>query len=1129
MPSAGWDARLVFFASLLLFIVLAGCATGDPALEKASAELREGRTALSPGQEASLIRAPHPGLLRFWDDFEERVAVGRSFVVSDPGEDNRYLRLSEKGQSYIPLIPPYPNERPGGGESRLRDFRLVFDLRLPETGEKTLFVAGRRKEGSEVSVTFALSADSLRLLEGVPGRERLVSVEERTAALQRGWREVELRLLGREAELLVDGETLLYSSGLEWLQRGGISLFCEGSVEIDDLRLYAMEGLQEPDGSALFVRELRDDFGGEELPPWWKREGNGAVKVGLPGGGVRLFGSERYETVSGLSTTSLLPVEGSARVEFFDPPERTYFGVGIAKPTVADALIIGVQERFVTLVQYTGGAGKRLVRRRLPPAAWSSAGRQELELIVAEGVIQGRLNGIPVLSYRDRPEVFRGFLFVGYLGHYSRSEGRTIRSVEMSSGLPSGIDPSTYPSGVEVGSTEEEALPSFDKAPALFADFDHSGAPHFEVGANERSDARAEVVVDEASGEGYLSLDFTMKEGSGLHALVGFGLDKDLSDYGGIAFRARGEEISRAHVSMNEIAVGVVGDRIDAFFPVGPEWREYRLPFTPEYFAPNGDHLLRGADGIFDFAHTGWMLFEVYGYEGRGALHIDEIRFLPGGAKRQFTDRITVDNFEPDDRRTPFGLETHTDIHGEAVAEYGVTSGRGARGSDGFAAWRVDKGARDHVRLEFRGGIPAAEYKGVGLAARGSGVTTAVVSLHELEEASADLSGLWESHSCTIPLSQEWVEWRFPFLPGALRPSRYIPLTDGALGGWFVEGLSFSFPQESQGQGMELHLDEFFLFETGSERSARVGLFGAYGKSGDDRRISGVIDSVLLLNLDRLQGYELRGGLQAESRESAFNVASEKELDFFVRPVYHIDGDTLSLSLELCNVPAGTVSKVIEEETVVGLDVFYDLDLLSTEVINNLADTNLAFEDHLTRTEKGGSTVWLDSLERIEPYWLEFDGVEAQVADGLRLSQVLTAPESDGAGGRANGFLFEAPMLLSDAYLSGLEAISVEITEGAAVLWNYRGRDALNLLELADGEVRVGINGTDSVFGLPTGAATEQWRRLSLEVVDSGYRVLLDNQALGTANGYDVPYGRLGLAVAEGVPGFRNLQVRFTE
>jgi len=330
--------------------------------------------------------------------------------------------------------------------------------------------------------------------------------------------------------------------------------------------------------------------------------------------------------------------------------------------------------------------------------------------------------------------------------------------------------------------------------------------------------------------------------------------------------------------------------------------------------------------------------------------------------------------------------------------------------------------------------------------------------------------------------------------------------------------------------GTELHIDELFLFETGSERSSRVGLFGAFPEAAGDRRVSGVIDSVFRLNLDRLQGYDLSGGLQAESRESAFAVASEKDLDFFVRPVYQIDGDTLSLSLELCNVPAETVSKVIEEKTVVGLDIFHDLDLLSTEVINNLADTNLAFEDKLSRDIDGDSVVWKDSLTSLEPYWLFFDGVEAHVADRLTLSSGLSGADSATKSGEKEAILFERPMLLSEPYLSGLEVISVEITEGATILWNYRAREALNLLELADRELRVHINGSVTPFQLPAGEhGPDRWARVTLETVESGYRVLLDGKTLGIAEGYDVPFGRFGLGVRDGSPSFRNLQVRFGE
>lgn len=121
-------------------------------------------------------------------------------------------------------------------------------------------------------------------------------------------------------------------------------------------------------------------------------------------------------------------------------------------------------------------------------------------------------------------------------------------------------------------------------------------------------------------------------------------------------------------------------------------------------------------------------------------------------------------------------------------------------------------------------------------------------------------------------------------------------------------------------------------------------------------------------------------------------------------------------------------------------------------------------------------------------------------------------------------------MLLSEPYLSGLRSISVELTDGATILWNYRSRDALNFLELVGGELRAQINGKVTRFQLPTEEdGTDRWRSVSLDLVDSGYRIVLDGQELGIADGYDVPYGRLGLAVGEGSASFRNLHVRFRE
>ncbi len=106
------------------------------------------------------------------------------------------------------------------------------------------------------------------------------------------------------------------------------------------------------------------------------------------------------------------------------------------------------------------------------------------------------------------------------------------------------------------------------------------------------------------------------RAGGGLHVNVGKPLRADLSSYGGIAFRARGEGIEKAHISLGEQSADLGNDRNDAFFRVGGEWREYRLPFNEEYFTLFDTPLSPGSDGSFDYSRVEYMMFEVYGYEG---------------------------------------------------------------------------------------------------------------------------------------------------------------------------------------------------------------------------------------------------------------------------------------------------------------------------------------------------------------------------------------------------------------------------------------------------------------------------------------------------------------------------------
>lgn len=519
-------------------------------------------------------------------------------------------------------------------------------------------------------------------------------------------------------------------------------------------------------------------------------------------------------------------------------------------------------------------------------------------------------------------------------------------------------------------------------------------------------------------------------------------------------------------------------------------------------------------------------MFEVYNYEGEGELHIDDVRLLPPGAREKLTSRLVFESFEHDGQVSPFGLERIFHAGGGSSVGFDVVSGEGARGSRGYAVISGEKRESEHLELSYWGGVPLEGHHGIGLSLRGEEVATLGVELTEIEPRGSYFRPLYEAHRCVLPVSERWVEWRLPFTRLSSRPTPYRSLGNGALDGWYLEGVTVFLDGDLEARDMQLHLDEFFLYESAGAKRFDIGLFLPDGGAEPDPRLEGVIDSVFRLNLDRVQQYNVTGGMEAADLEGAFARAAARELDFFLRPAYRREADSLDLTLEVCNVAAGAVSKTIESTTVVGLDIFHALDLLSTEVINTLADTNLAFEDRLSRDPAGELVTFSDTLRTLSPYWLTFDG--GTLREFPSGGVILQA----GPDKKVDEEFLLVPMALAEPYFEQISEFSLELGPGreeSLFFWNYRGRDGYNAVMLREDALSVRINGLERRLSFPDQTERDAWITLSARRDGSGYRFRLDGEELGVVEGPDVPFGRLGFGVLEGEAAFRNLSVTFRQ
>ena len=271
-------------------------------------------------------------------------------------------------------------------------------------------------------------------------------------------------------------------------------------------------------------------------------------------------------------------------------------------------------------------------------------------------------------------------------------------------------------------------------------------------------------------------------------------------------------------------------------------------------------------------------------------------------------------------------------------------------------------------------------------------------------------------------------------------------------------------------------------------------------------------------------------------------------MQFFLRPLYTLEDNKLELTLEVCDTIGRKVSSRIHTESSLGTDIFTELDELSLEVVNSIADTDLTFEGHIeghieeSLEGKRKTKVWRDGLERVEKYWLRYGGlqlsasgtareIDASAGTGISLSPASPIPSE---GYHERGSILRIPMMLTEPYFTGIEELRAELRpEGGAamLLWNYRARDSYNFLRIKGSTITLHINGYERRFLLEEDLdRKERW--IDLRCSRTGareYEVAVGGKIIGTATGPDLASGRLGLGIEGGPASFRNLEVKFSE
>jgi hypothetical protein len=1029
-------------------------------------------------------------------------------------------------------MPAHESEE-SGLDYRLEDSHVSFRFRFQENRDSDFLLSLRRNHATDTSVEVGISQDTIHYMEISRGEER-TSKHTRVDIGEGKWVDLDLFLAGKTLLLYINDKERFRFADVGIEEPGGIVLGSPGPLDLDSIEIRTLDyplvenqtrELQIKAGKvrtpAFEIISLEDTFTKTKLPSWWIPYGTvepgSAPEDSSPDNGTITFlPAEHHQEITGL--LSRYPVSGDFSFTIRTQPlsyENSLI-IGFGCSTLYSGYLIDLSRENFYLNYYENGEGTILERFPFSDTVHAASGDQQTVTLVVKNR-NGYLFIEDTLLHRfELPAYTGGRVFAGFEGHEESTRISTI-SVEHEISditLPEqpGVDPRTV------------ILPDFPKPPSpVIDDFESGNTWH--VNTNRASTCKAAVTYDGQREGNVLELDFTMKEGQGLHVNAGKEIEYDISEYGGVEFWARAEGFERAHFSIAESAL--YSDRMDAFFTVTPEWTHYRLPFNDNVFTYFESTLLSGADGSMDFSHISHLMFEIFGYQGQGKLLIDDLRLLPHSAKERLREEIVIEDFESE-TPVPVLPWRELDSPSDEDARVAVDFSDGAEGSKGCGRFTFKSAGEGGIVYRCDGYLSGAAYEGFAFAIKSESVARCVLEMHEVEPEASIIRPAIERPEIAVPVTNSWVTWEFPFHSRGFSSYADSSLTNGSPDGRLLRGIGFEFYPSRNDRGENIiKLDQVRLYreQTRKEERIKLGLFYPPATESDTAALADVIHSVFDINLQRVVGYEVVSNIQGSKLKDMYTTAKQEDLDFFLIPGFEqqYGGQQevgLKVYLDVYNTAARMRERRVTKSTSIGTDIFASLDELSVEVIDLLADTELQYAPYIT--DKGEHTLWKDSLQRRNPYWISYGEKKGEQSNRNPQKRRTGSLSLDAEAGES--------MLLSEPYLDGIKEFSLEVAPGdgrAAVYWHFLGNSACNSITLNRDRVEVSINGLVSTFALPAAIKTHEWLTLTCTKEESGYAVAVNNTRVGTVEAPETSTGRFGLASQQGTVSFRNLTVKY--
>ncbi|MFP4365351.1 MAG: hypothetical protein ACLFR1_15925 [Spirochaetia bacterium] len=466
--------------------------------------------------------------------------------------------------------------------------------------------------------------------------------------------------------------------------------------------------------------------------------------------------------------------------------------------------------------------------------------------------------------------------------------------------------------------------------------------------------------------------------------------------------------------------------------------------------------------------------------------------------------------------------ETHFSVGDSVDSAEQQTVSPGARGTlkSLLLSYRLGRNP-DFVHYDFYNRIPGENWDGISVYLRGEGTWSYGIQLGQRDVAGAPLNPEWASMYCTVPINEEWVEWRIPFDSEAYQFYMQGLYTQPIVEPAALDRIGFQDTRTAQESEVVFQADEIALYRQGGNEETRVAIFQPEPENDSVNAYTGeVAASTLSQNLRSMGSYRVFDFPTPESETEMQNQAIQSNADFYLSGSYYQVDETIHMDVTVFSGADLQADRFYSFEIPAGFELFSALDEFALQMSQELTEADYLLSRFAQEDSEYGFNL-TDPLTTDREYWLLYGGSEGEAVNFTETGLALQAAEGPS-------------MVLFQQYMREVRQVSFEFQVDAgsfAFLWELVTSEANNRILFS--RLRDCILPENTADPVPPPVVDspvdwDQWNTAEITMEEEAAFVSINGEQVFSYLVHDFGQGRAGFYNDSGSVKIRDLQISYS-